>query len=481
MPAGFILDLIRYAIKRGASRLILRLESKSLSLDDDAPAMKEGWISQIFDLTRSDLADATRERIIHDMLDPPGLGLISAFAAQPESLRFYIRHDDKECRRIDLEPGSRIKITTEPCLSASTNNRTILFNGNGNFLAYLPLIRSACVMAGAGIEINGFAVKRGSLLKNVLLSRHFRLPPFPGTMEIALPESGEKCRIVLTDQGIPWDEISMPPQGGFVFDLQIETTRPPGDAFAEHWIPVARQLYSIAVREFSSQKQPHRLRLEELFFLYHNLTGNTALFREVPLFLSSLQHQRLSLSQIKEKASENPLPFRFLHQPPLLSSRRRGTFLRLSTRQVDFLARAGIPFRQIHDPIPGHPPIFLRLRRIFHRLKVAVSRIIYFRRTRIAFSESTESEKALINQIFRQLPAASDSSAPAPATHWIPVVLNCRGILPIWPEKRLAGYNLMDLSVARHHPDIRKAIQRYEEDPESIEVIAAQFRPLLPL
>ena len=178
LPGGFILDLIRSAIKRGAGHVALRLETNRLELEDDAPPMEETLPGRIRDLTRTNLPDDSRERIIHDLMDPPGLGWISILAMQPESLAFYIRKNEEEGIGYAFEPGGDMSITPSDFSPGSTQNRIVITTNRHNLLSHLPAVRSATTSAQAGISINGLPVRQRSVLKNVFLSRQFRLPPF---------------------------------------------------------------------------------------------------------------------------------------------------------------------------------------------------------------------------------------------------------------------------------------------------------------
>ncbi len=478
-PGDFILDLIRNALKRGARKLQVDLTSEFVQIRDNGRIPSRRILESLRVLAKAGIEDRSGEALIHELLDAPGIGWLAVFAPAPVQVTIQVNGPDESFSG-DLFPGSisqgNDRSTTPPGMytMVSIHTREKLPPGT-------PLrIRESCRSADATIEVNAQAAVRGHLLTRTFLARRIRYGQNAAPAVLALPEDSEKCRLVLTDAGIPWDEINLPPVAGLVFHLQLEHRHPPGDGFMNSWAGAARRLYELAAREFARLPVTHQQRLEELFFLLHRQSGDDSSFRQTPIFAGTGPHERYSLEEIETRARRETIYFHLRpdHRPQVVD--KYGLTLQLTSAQLDFLNRKGLRLRQAPEPVLIRDTICQRIRLRLHAFACRLLRLRFRGMKSLALEQIPKEERELIAELtkeFSRPQPANPGGKPPPV--WNAVVIDRKAWLPLWPGAKLKGFHFRDLVFARRHPLFLAAADRLRKAPGEKHLIISAFRPMV--
>ncbi|HDP95190.1 MAG TPA: hypothetical protein ENN40_07515 [Candidatus Aminicenantes bacterium] len=477
-PGGFILDLIRGAVKRGARRVRVELSPGCVRVADNGSTPSRQTLESLRLLAKPGINENRLEHLIHELLDPPGIGWLAVFAPSPLQATIRVRRES-QWKRIDLFPFHK---------SPQGNSQTDVMTGMNTVVSVLipentlpcslSRLRESCRAATARIEVNDQLVKQGHLLSHTFLARQLRHRSSAAPAIMALPEKGEACRLVLTDTGIPWDEMNLPPLGGLVFHLQFEHPHPPGTEFLSVWTAPARRLYSLAAAEFKHLKPNHRKRLEELFFQLYRQSGDDSLFRNAPIFTGMKMKGPISLADIEFLAASAPISFRLHHNhmPPTIE--RHTPVLHLTSLQLDFLNRKGLRLRKAPDPVILKDSTYRRVCFLLKKATILLTRLRFRDTKPLSLEQLLPQERALVKLLSDSLSRPGPGSPPGTLPPiWNPVVLDCRAWIPVWPGAKLGDFNFRDLIFARRHPDFHTAASRLQQAPHEKDLICAAFRP----
>lgn len=479
-PGGFILDLIRGAIKRGARRIRVELTPGRVCVADNGRPPSLKLMDSLQFLAKPGIRENRLEQLIHELLDPPGIGWLAVFAPSPRQVTIQVRRDG-QWKRTDLYPVLKGPVKNEQLAVLMGMNTVVDVCSPGNTLpCSLSWLRESCRAANAGIEVNRQLVKRGHLLPHTFLAR--QLPDVRNTPAaiMALPESGESCRVVLTDAGIPWEEMNLPPSKGLVFHLQLEHPHPPDMNFISSWVIPARRLYNLAAGEFSQLPPARQNRLEELFFHLFRQSGDDSLFRNAAIFSMAKTTRHLSLAEVESMAAQAPLLFRLRHNHIPETRGRLAPALHLTSLQLDFLKRKGLPLRQAPDPVILQDRFRVRFRRRLRDAIVLLTRLRFRNAGSIPLEQLANAERALVKLLSDSLSRPGPGSQPGMLPPvWNPVILDRRAWIPMWPGVKLGEFNFRDLVFAHRHPDFQTAARRLQEKPEQKDLICAAFRPFV--
>ena len=478
-PGGFLLDLIRVALRRGAKRIRIDLTPGCLRISDNAPVPNRETLAALQDLAGPGISETHRERLIHELLSPPGIGWLAVFTPQPRQVTVQLRRGT-DCRHFAIFPGARAAENQACALPAAMNTMVSILEPRLSPPPSVEWVRQSCRAAPAVIEINGNTVQPNHLLPDTFLARRLPYGQARASAVLAVPATGETCRLVFTDRGIPWEELNLPPREGLVFHLQVEHLNPPEPGFISQWLPGARRLYALAAAEFAHLSPDNQRRMEELFFLLHRRTGDDRLFRHAPIFPQLGRAGHTSLAELETRGKRGCIYFRLQHNSTPYPKNRSEPVLLLASRQLDFLSRKGLRLSKVPDPVIIQDSFN---RRILQHIRAAVAHLmhlLYARSAQIPLERLSKEERGLVEWLIRALSKPGPGSLPGrlpPA--WHPVVLDCRGWSPLWPGPRLGGLNFRDLVFARRHPRFRAAARRLHKAPQDNALIAAAFRPLV--
>ena len=289
---GFLLDLIRGALKRGARNIRVDTSAVGYQVADDGTPPPSATLESLRSLARHDLGETRAESLIHGLLSPPGIGWLAIFAPRPGSAVVQVRRPGGWVHIPIIPPHPGDSAIPDPRLSGF-HTVISLKNCRGTGEISIARLVDSSRAALARIRINGMDVRRGHLLTHTFMARKLEKGSYPAGTIIALPDNGETCRLVLTDAGIPWDTITFPPRSGMVFHLQIEHSRAPAPEFLSGWEEPARRLYRLAADAYPDLPEEERQRLEELFFLLHRYSGSYETFRQVAMF-ATIRPSRLT-------------------------------------------------------------------------------------------------------------------------------------------------------------------------------------------
>jgi len=471
---GFLLDLVRGAVRRGARNIQVEIKPRGFRIADDGNVPDPSTLQSLRELARHDLEEARTESLIHRMIISPGIGWLAIFAPQPETAVIQVRRSGG-WDHVSIIPGDLENPASHDSRLAGFHTIVVLENcrrtADISPLRLMDFLRAA----PATIRINGEEVRPGHLLAGTIMARRLKRGPHSTGAIIALPKSGEACRLVLTDAGIPWDEITSPPRKGLVYHLQVEHSRAPALDFLAGWDEPARRLYRLAADAYPDLPEEERQRLEELFFLLHRYSGSYETFRQVAMFATIRPSRLTSLESIKVRASRGPLYFRLQHDGPGDRGSGPGPVLNLTSSQLEFLSRCDLHLRRVSEPVVLRGTTFQRLRQAFRTFISRLAGMIYRSAPPIPGEFLSREEKALVDLLAFHLSRRGSVVYPGHTKAFNPVVIDRRGWLPVWVGPRLGDFPIRDLIFPRRHPLFQAAAPRLGRSPGDKDLIVALF------
>jgi len=473
-PALLPVELVRAALKRGATAVDMQVWNRHLTISDDGDGISSSqWLSLAcaFDSGRG---AADREKAIAALQSDasPGIGLLAV--SGPGSLSIKIENAGSEGKRtMHIEAGHVRQLDSCPW---ALGTRISISRNQGRAEAEKKLIRELCAAVPQDIVLNGQKLEKKSLLRRTLAQRVIDPVPGDSLATVAIPARGDVCRIWLLDQGIPWQAFTSASYHGLVFEAALENGSPPSATFFSMLAEAAGQLYQWLAAHYLSYPEKYQARIEELIFKKARLCGDLHLLSAFTPFRLWRSKRRLNLEEVRRKA-ENETLYALPHDsdPGHLLGRHAQALL-LTPLQKDFL------LNHLHMPLvtPAAPmETDGKLKGIFSfcsRKMIRLTAALPHRRVKILAADQMDGEeKYLCRELESHWQRQQLHHAPGrPVIPLTVFMVGGRGLVPaFWLHAGQGGV----LHIKRRHPLIRQALHCIRRDPANIELVFAALAP----
>jgi len=467
-PAHYPVELVRAAIKRGATKVNVNATGSRLMVEDNGRGLDASAVETLTLLMDPSGDTGSKEAAVESLQARESMGLLAIFAADPEEIMIEnVNVTSKHSHTIHFRaPRFQIRGScNRACGTAVT-----LTGKHRDTEREKNLLEVFCRSVTIDLHLNGKAVGKNSLLTKQLGTLELAATEFHGGGQIGIPRNGTLCHLRLLDHGIPWHHMALAPQEGFVFDAALEFSREP-TAVTRKFIRQLQghvlRLYQWLCKRYSTAEPYHQERIEELVFTHCRLTGDVSLVHQFAPFRMYKSPYSADLAMLRESAAKGNLyavPAKKDKQLFNIASGQRDVYV-LSREQADLL------INHLNLPVVFLSPVRVRAQRwkMFKYAFTSACKKWVLKRLPVPgqvldLHHLTADEARFMETLNRYL--ADQGSMTLRAD-----MVDSRAPFPALPFKN--GRIL----IRRHHALVRRAVQLIREEDENIEIVAPVLMP----
>jgi hypothetical protein len=471
-PALLPVELLRSALKRGASSVSIDVKPGRIVISDDGRGIHDGEWLALARLGDAAQGPAAREKAMATIQDRarPSIGLLSVFLPGWHSIEIEDA-GEHERRALRLLLGRGVRMGAG---ARSRGTQITIHRSRGPARDEIELLARLCADVAADITLNSRALAKKPLLGGRLVSMNVGPEQKLPQGQLSIPARGDVCRLWLLDQSIPWQVTNRSAARGLVFAAALETPVTPSASLLESLSVQADRLYYWLAENYARFPVEHQGRIEELFFRRIRSGGDPGLLTICAPFLAWPGPQRLTLADICRQAAHGALPAMDMNGRFNRFSGRDGKILLLSAAQKDFLIdHLRLPVTFLNEPRRS-PEKSLKLlaffRESFGRFLERLFPPVPVESSRVSMEEMELCRR--LEAQWRLERARNDPGAPLAAL--AVRLVEGRG----WaPARGLKTGNGEILQLRRRHPLTRRALRRVNQDAMNAELALAAVMP----
>jgi hypothetical protein len=473
-PAQLPVELVRSALRRGASSVVVEVGPSRLFIADDGEGITSSQWLELASALDSGHSAVDREKAIESLQSTasPGIGLLAVFIPGAESIA--IENSNRNASMAMRFAAGRIRQFAAG--SQAPGTRITISRRRVPAAMEIKLLRELCSAVRQKISLNGRKIEKKALLRGPLVQQEIDSGWGGGQVSVAVPARGDICRVWLLDQGIPWQFITSPAYHGMVFEAALETAAMPSEEAFDMLAGISDRLYHWLAGHYLSFPDKYQERIEELIFKKMRLAGDLQLTSGFMPFRLWRSGQRLSLEEVRRKAERHTLYALPLDSDPDPVLDPHQEALRLTPLQKDFLLNhLGLPL-----VIPAAPMGTQgKMARWFSFVSRKISRVtdrLPRRRIQVLAAEETSAEEKLLCRELEGFWLRLHGHGQAPASLLSLTVVMCagRGFHPaVWrqaPDKNT-------LHIRRRHPLSILAARAIARDRANAELAFVALAP----
>jgi hypothetical protein len=473
-PAQLPVEMVRAAIRRGASSIIVGVRRGRLAVSDDGEGIAPGPWRELACALDAGRSAVEREKAMESLQRAavPGIGLLAVFVPGARLIR--IENGAGGAREVLTAAGGRVRLlASAPGLRGT---HIMIARRRGPAERERKLLRELCAAAPQEITVNGRKIERKSPLRRTLVQQGVELGPGKSPALVAVPARGDACRIWLLDQRIPWQALSSAAYHGLVFEAALESGSPPAAAEFAALARTAGRLYQWLAENYLSFPEAFHERIEELLFRKARVAGDLRLPAAFTPFRLWRCRQRLNLEEVRRRAERHVLyalpadadPDRFLgrHHEALL----------LTPLQKDFLLnQLGLPLAAPAASMKERGRFSMMLFSARRRLAGLRERLPRPAPRKIAAASISDAERRLCREIEAFWARAPRHGLPLGFPGTISVAMAAgRGLAP---ARWAGGPEGAVLLLRRRHPLVAMAARSVAGDRANVELAFAALAP----
>jgi len=461
-------ELVRSAIKRGATEIKILINSKKIEIIDNGKGVSQEELNILLTLLDFNLNVNQRENAIESFQTDNRIGLLAIFSPAPHTI---------EIENISISGFSGIRIHQGKVVPLATQSigkgtRISLIRKKVNWQDEVIILKDYCKFIDATIIINDHSLAKKSFLANSMVTTKLRNNSAETYIWAGIPNAGDVCRIWLLDHKIPWYYATIYPWQGFIFEAAVESLDKINEHLLKDVVIGATRLYQWLADNYSSYPIKYQMRIEELLFKHFRLTNSTFFNHSFHPFKRLNPSERLSINQIRKIAFTEDLYAIPTDKDQDQYNTSQKTVLQLSQTQIDFLLNDQSIHITFLPPIAGkRNRIYTYFQSVFRKYQQIMIGIRFINRKTMDSHKLSRDEKqflTLLNNALSQTSPQSENSKN-PSAHFI----NIRGILPAITIEKNDGH--LNKLIKRKHPLVKNAIQAVTIDPHNIELVLAIF------
>lgn len=341
-PQQYVVELVRWCVAQGATRLQFSLSSRELTLKWEGGEAPCRDLESLSLLMGPDHAWEVREAALESFHAIPGLGLLAVWACLPSLVLMHLQTADGPIS-LEYAPG-RFVLQPRPRVAAdSTGVRSIRIERKSDYKAEVEALREYCRFAPATITVNGAEITVGTLPPEGLVGFGLRGDEGHGFGLLWVPRKGDLCRLVLLRHGVRWKMVATAThRKGLVYEGAVQTEGVTSSLM--HTLDgAAKKLYARLAQSVDGMTDPERARVEHLLLNYARISGDTRLLEQANLFPKADGSCRVSLEQLREWVSHGSVAavskgYSKGSKSPAVAV----NLVRLSDNQASFLREMGV-------------------------------------------------------------------------------------------------------------------------------------------
>lgn len=492
-PSHYPVELVRAALRRGASEIDIRLGRSRIQVTDNGAGLDTNALEMLECLLDLKQPTALKETTIEALQKQSGFGLLAIFAPMPGKI-FIENASTMGKNRLHFEKGYLKKFNSCDLIRGT---RITLFRTAGRSPALEEhILRAYCRSTQADVRLNNHIISQSAMLDltQLLASLPISGSKFISRGIIGIPRTGDICRLRLLDQGIPYRYVTLPPHSGLIFDAAVEYVTTNTDTsneeitpeFLDHLAEYAFQLYQWLCRNHATASAPIQARIEELIFDQHRFScaqshsrsttrrGSLLLSEHFSPFKALGTSKFLSLSEIKNRGRKAPVFAVPRYKEHLRYNTLGKTVLSLTRAQADLLVnmeKVSITFlAPVYQKEKRLPVFFFYLRNGIKRTVFNLFGFLWKRGKVLNFDQLTPQEQLFMRMFNTHLTQQALLRGEDKGHMIEAVMISSRSPFPSIPSQPLL--------IRRNHPLVRKAIKLIQSDPHNVEIIAPLINPI---
>lgn len=326
-PQQYVVELVRAACARGASRIEVTLRRDSVQIVDDGAPLSRAQAEPLVVLLDGTRPSERRQAALASLEDDPGSGLLATLACAPERFRLS-SGDGRSGLLLDVQHG---RARLEDQVARGTQ---VLLRRHGEPRRERGLLGEAAAHAPVELLVDGTLISRRAL--EGLAWSPLALEGEGSSASLAIPLHDDLCHATRLWHGVRVDEQVRAASTGFVFELVFEAGGPwPADLW-QRGASLAEHLYQDLVQRYAQLSPEHQDRVDALLFLLHRRQPEHPLFVAYAPFAVLGQTRRWTLAQVQAGVAEGSLTA-LVEGSEAKRFDTRGQVLWLSQRQREFL------------------------------------------------------------------------------------------------------------------------------------------------
>jgi hypothetical protein len=472
--AHYPVELVRAALRRGASQVDIHITRDRLQVNDNGPGLDEVAIKTLIILMDPKQPEVLKEEAVESIQTHQGMGLLAIFASNPREILVENSTSSNKLQLYSKKNFFKKSGSIQTSSAAETGGTRITLMGlHRDIDREKQLLEAFCRSVRQEVRLNNHSLGRKPFLSGQMAT--IELSPsksiFVFLGQVGIPLTGRTCHFRLLDQGIPWHHFSLPPQKGFIFDAAVETTGGMTKDLVDYLVRYACRLYQWLGQRYKTAEPVYRDRIEELLFTHCRLTNDDSLIMQFAPFSLFNSRRSLSLRQVKEKAARDFLYAVPGHKDRLRYNTTHKTVLSLTREQADLLINhLNIPITFLNPVVQRGNPIptvWYALKRGFKRFILS---LLPAPKTVLKSNQLTKDQQLFTTALTHYLVGQGEFSLfhrPGVQVLLIP---------SRWPFPSITlKKDKKQLFIRRGHPLVQKAIRAVQKDHRDIEL----FVPLL--
>lgn len=334
-PHEYPVELVRDALRRGATVVQLRISSRRMEVKDNGAAFDEQTVKKMHLLLNPELPAWERHSALELLSGAGRLGLLSAWAPSPTCVQVY--SSDVSWQWF---PGRGPEALA--CTSHS-GNRVCIRRRNADWRKEREEVIEACRFSPRAVILDGVECSiRGGRLHDLVSG-----PVCPGEGvrggTIWIPRRGDVCRIHLLADGIRWRTVALSAgRNGLVFEAAVESPECMPDGLVLGLRRTALRLYFALVNSYEVLPLEMRNRVDELVFGHYRASGDAVILDRFSAFRRLSDRRLLSIGDVRQMALGGAVNVLLPEEKPGRFCVEGSQTLVVTRRQRDFLASEGL-------------------------------------------------------------------------------------------------------------------------------------------
>jgi len=297
-PHHYPVELVRGALARGARVVVVRLRRRRLVIEDDGAAIDDSALSSLAQLLDRSAAAELRQQALFELEQRADAALLALLAPAPSA--------------VDLQTGDRngsvrlrLRRNRSQLVRRSNPGRgtVIAIARRGDVEQERAVLADYCRFADAEVRIDGVLISRQHTAPDLLAATAIPAWAEVQRCEIALPATGELCRVFRLAHGVVQQRWAGESKQRLVYQVAIECAGELPSDFVARTEAAALDLYTEVAGRYPQLVADGRDRVDELFFRHYRADPRSPLLDQLAVFALHGRDQRLTLAQVRERAA----------------------------------------------------------------------------------------------------------------------------------------------------------------------------------
>jgi hypothetical protein len=334
-PEHYLVEWIRGALARGATKIDIATAARFVTVEDDGRPVDLALLDDLCKALDHDRDDVGRRAGLERFEQGNGLSVLAALA--PDEARVELESGEGKARH-----RWHLSIGRKPFAAPSQGDAgtRLQVRRRGGAKRERKAVEEYVRFARAQVTLNGKPLHSGAPVDALAYAR---ISEDDLVGHIWIPASGDTCRLWSTSHGVRQRQRVLSAGDGLVYHAAIEAADGQARLPLERLRTEAVALYHLLAKRYASLTSDGRTRADELLFLLHRCGGDAGLIRTFRIFRVLEETELANLDDLQLAGENGPFYALRVEEPRARFDIEGRRILRLTAPQWEFLSeRAGI-------------------------------------------------------------------------------------------------------------------------------------------